>query len=103
MRTRSAVQGRPRRALVVLAGGGRMSDGFAESLMASLVELGIETVYHGREQDPACIAAVALEQDVEAVELCLEGGGGIVLLRDLLRELIQLGRRDIRIVAHRVS
>lgn len=93
----------PRRAVVVLAGGGRTSDGPARGLLESLGKLGVETVYLGREPNARRIATVAVEQRADAVELCLAGAGGVLLLRELLRELIQLGRRDVSIVVHRAS
>jgi hypothetical protein len=38
------------------------------------------------------------------VELCLaRSGGGVLVLRELLRELTELGRRDVSIVVHRVE
>jgi transcription antitermination factor NusA-like protein len=50
------------------------------------------------------IAAVAATQRADAVELCVGSGGGKVpLLRELLRELIRIGRRDVSIVVHRVD
>jgi methylmalonyl-CoA mutase cobalamin-binding domain/chain len=94
---------RPRRAVVVLAGGGGMSDGPARGLLASLGELGVETVYLGREANARRIAAVVVEERADVVELCLAGAGGVLLLRELLRELNQIGRRDVSIVVQRVE
>lgn len=60
-------------------------------------------MYLGREQSPPRIAAVVVEQRADAVELCLAGTGGVLLLRELLHELIQVGRRDVSIVVHRAE
>jgi methylmalonyl-CoA mutase cobalamin-binding domain/chain len=92
---------RPRRAVVVLAGSGRVNDGHARGLAERLGELGVQTRYLGREQSAHRIAAVVVEERADAVELCLAGAGGVLLLRELLRELIQVGRRDVSIVVHR--
>jgi methylmalonyl-CoA mutase cobalamin-binding subunit len=73
----------------------------ARALQASLGELGVETIYLGAEDRAHHIAAVADAEAADAVELCLVGGGGILLLRELLRELIRIGRRDVSIVVHR--
>jgi len=71
------------------------------ALAASLNELGVETIYLGREQRADRIATVVVEERADAVELCLAGCGGVSLLRDLLRELINIGRRDVSIVVHK--
>lgn len=92
---------RPRRSVIVLAGSGRTSDRPVRALAASLGELGVETIYLGREQRADRIATVVVEERADAVEVCLAGSGGVVLLRDLLRELIKIGRRDVSIVVHR--
>jgi hypothetical protein len=56
----------------------------------------------GREQDGRRIAAAAARENADAVEVVLLGGG-VLLLRELLRELIRIGRRDVSIVAHRTE
>ena len=73
----------------------------AEALTQWLGELGIEATYIGREDDPARIAAAVVSVQADAVELCLTGHCGMAMLRDLVRELIKIGRRDVRIVVHR--
>jgi methylmalonyl-CoA mutase cobalamin-binding subunit len=93
---------RPRRSVVVLAGEAASGVGPASALAASLVELGVETTYLGQEENPARIAAAALDLRADAIELCLARGSGVQLLRALLRELTGLGRRDVSIVVHRV-
>ena len=56
----------------------------------------------GREHDAGRIARVAAAEGADAVEVCLDpGAGGVRLLTQLLRELIELGRRDVSIVIHR--
>jgi methylmalonyl-CoA mutase cobalamin-binding subunit len=88
---------------VVLAGSEQTSDRPARGLVERLGELGVETMYLGREQSAHRIAAVVVEERADAVELCLEGLGGVSLLRELLRELIRVGRRDVSIVVHRAG
>ncbi len=95
-------RGRPRRAVVVLSGHPRTGDRAAQALVRSLTELGVETVYLGVEADPCRIAEAVEAERADAVELCLDGGG-VVMLRCLLRELDQLGRRDVSIVVHRMD
>ena len=95
---------RRRRSLVVFAGDLRVGRSQATSLIESLARLGIETAYLGHEHDPGRIAAAALEMQVDAIELCLVGSGrGVPLLRQLLRELIDIGRRDVSIVVHKAE
>jgi methylmalonyl-CoA mutase cobalamin-binding subunit len=73
------------------------------ALTDSLVALGIDPTYVGRQQEASRIAAMALEHEADTIEICLTGSGGVHLLRRLLRELIETGRRDVRIVVHRVA
>jgi methylmalonyl-CoA mutase cobalamin-binding subunit len=87
----------------VLAGTGRTTHRSARALTESLDRLGVETVYLGREGDAARIAAVVVDERADAVEVCLSGGGGVVLLRQLLRELTRAGRRDVSIGVHRIE
>jgi methylmalonyl-CoA mutase cobalamin-binding subunit len=94
--------GRPRRSVVVLAGSGGGGDRSAQALAASLGGLGIETVYLGREENASRIAAVVAAERADAIEMCMAGSRGVLLLRQLLRELIEIGRRDVSIVVHRV-
>lgn len=63
----------------------------------------METVYLGREGNAARIAAVVVDERADAVEVCLTGGGGVMLLRELLRELTYAGRRDVSIGVHRIE
>lgn len=100
---RAGAERRPRRCIVAIAGGGIIDDKPARALAASLVEMGIETIYLGREGDVERIAAAVVNRGADSVELCLSGYGGVVLIRNLLRELIRLGRRDVSIVIHRVK
>jgi methylmalonyl-CoA mutase cobalamin-binding subunit len=87
----------------VFAGDGRTSDLGARALARSLGEAGIEILYLGREASARRIAASARDAHADAVAICLAGVGGIVLLRDLLRELRRLDRREVSIVVHRVQ
>jgi methylmalonyl-CoA mutase cobalamin-binding domain/chain len=94
---------RRRRSLVVLAGQGGVSDRGARALAASLAGAGIESIYLGREGSPARIARAAVAEAADAVELCIAGGGGVLIIRELLRELDRIGRRDVTLVLHRVE
>jgi methylmalonyl-CoA mutase cobalamin-binding subunit len=93
---------RPRRTVVVLAGTARIDDTSARVLTGKLRRLGIEARYLGREEDPRHLAIVAAEQRAETIELCL-AGGGVQFVRQLLRELTEIGRRDVSIVVRRVD
>lgn len=94
----------PRRSVVAFAGDAAASDQPARDLQRSLVELGVEAKYIGREDDAGRIAALAVDEKADAVELCLsEGASGVPLLRQLLRQLVEIGRRDVSIVVHRVK
>lgn len=72
-------------------------------MAASLAGVGIEAVYIGREGNPAQIARAAVSEAADAVELCLAGSGGVLIIRELLRELDRIGRRDVSLVLHRVG
>jgi methylmalonyl-CoA mutase cobalamin-binding subunit len=92
----------PRRSLVVFAGSATASDQPARALERSLVELGVHATYVGREHDACRIVEAVVTESADAVELCLAGGtSGVPLLRELLRNLIAIGRRDVSIVVHR--
>jgi len=89
---------------VVLAASAQAGEGRARALAESLGELGVETTYLGREKSVQRIAAVVADQHADAVELCLaRRGGGVLFLRGLLRELTEIGRREVSIVVHRVD
>lgn len=81
----------------------KIGDAGAEALSRSLEVAGIETVYVGRPGGATEIAALANDLRADSVELCLPHGGGITVLRDLLRELRRLGRPEVGIVVHRVQ
>jgi methylmalonyl-CoA mutase cobalamin-binding subunit len=91
----------PRRAVVVVAGSVQTSERFIQVVTQSLDELGVDATFLGREGDAALIAAAVVAAAPDSVELCLAGGGGVVLLRELLHELIAVGRRDVSIVVHK--
>jgi methylmalonyl-CoA mutase cobalamin-binding subunit len=92
----------PRRSVVVFAGPTTESDEPARVLQRSLRELGVHAKYVGRQDDASRIAEAVVAEGADAVELCLtRGSAGVLLLRELLRELIGLGRRDVSIVVHR--
>jgi methylmalonyl-CoA mutase cobalamin-binding subunit len=93
-----------RRSVVVLAGSARTGERTVRALVDSLGKLGVETRYLGREERVQRIAAVVVEEGADAVEVCLgRSGGGALMLRELLRELTEIGRRDVSIVVHRVE
>lgn len=93
---------RRHRSLVVSVGDARGSDGAARALASALGDVGIETRYLGQQSCAREIALSVVDAEADAVELCLTGGGGVALLRDLLRELTRRDRRGVSIVVHRV-
>ena len=94
---------RQRTSVVVFAGDPRVSDRGAQALASSLSRAGVEVVYLGREPCARRIAARASDARADAVEVCVAGGGAILLLRDVLRELKRLDRPGVSIVVHRVQ
>ena len=94
---------RDRTSLVVVAGDKRTNDEGARTLARSLGEAGIEVFYLGRERNARRIARLAAAERAGAVEVCVADGGAAGLLRELLKELKELNRADIRIVVHRVE
>jgi methylmalonyl-CoA mutase cobalamin-binding subunit len=101
MRTPMAVR-RPRKSLVVVAGT-TTGEHVAHAVGESLREVGIQTCFLGNEDDPRRIAAAIVDERADAVELCLGGACGVLLLRGLFRELAALGRSEVSIVVHRVD
>jgi len=99
---RGTTRRRLRRAVVVMAARPRTGERAAHALVQSLTELGVQTVYLGVESDPCRIAQVVESERADTIELCLDGRGGVLLLRTLLRELDRLGRREVSIVVHRM-
>ena len=93
---------RRRTSVVVLAGDAHVSDRGALALAQALGDAGIDIIYLGRQDSARRIAECVAETPANAVEVCLAGGGGVALLRDLLRELTRLDRREVSIVVHRV-
>jgi methylmalonyl-CoA mutase cobalamin-binding domain/chain len=91
----------PRRSVIVVVGDGTSGELSGRALVSSLRELSIDVVYLGREESASRIAAIAADEQADAVELCMTSGAGVTLLRQLLRALIEIGRRDISIVVHR--
>jgi methylmalonyl-CoA mutase cobalamin-binding domain/chain len=89
--------------VVVFAGQARASDRGAIALASALNESGVEILYLGREPSARRIATYAVEARADAVEVCVAGGGAVILLRDLLRELKRLDRHGVSIVVHRVQ
>lgn len=88
---------------MVATGSGAIGDRQASRLAESLRRLGVDASYAGELDCGRHIAAAAVEAGAHSVELCLHrGGGGIALLRQLLRELDEMGRRDVSIVVHRI-
>ena len=91
-----------RRSLVVLTGDTETGEPPARALAASLRQVGIEALYLGRQDDPRRIAASVVDEQADAIEICLGPRGGVSLLRQLLHELTDAGRRDVTIVVHRM-
>jgi methylmalonyl-CoA mutase cobalamin-binding domain/chain len=94
---------RKRTSVVVFAGEARASDRGAQALTAALSAAGIEILYLGRQSSAREIATCAAEVHADAIEVCVAGGGGVRLLRELLRELNELDRACVSIVVHRVQ
>jgi methylmalonyl-CoA mutase cobalamin-binding subunit len=92
---------RSRRAVVALVGVSDLDAGRGWGVVESLTQLGVQTIYLGAEDSAHRIADAVVRHDADSVELCLIGGRGVLLLRELVRELIQVGRRDASIVLHR--
>jgi methylmalonyl-CoA mutase cobalamin-binding subunit len=93
----------PRRAVVAAAGLRGTHDATVSALAESLTALDIDTICLGPVDSATRIATAVSETQADAVELCLcEGAAGVVIVRDLLRELIKRDRRDVSIVVHRV-
>jgi methylmalonyl-CoA mutase cobalamin-binding domain/chain len=88
---------------VVFAGDTRASDRGAQALASALREAGVEILYLGREPSARRIATCAVDACADAVEVCVAGGGAVVLLRDLLRELKRLDGGGVGIIVHRVQ
>jgi methylmalonyl-CoA mutase cobalamin-binding subunit len=101
--TRLVSAPRARRSLVVLVGNAPLGERHAQALAASLEAGGVETIQLGREHDARRLAALAVEHEADAIEVCVAGARGVPLLHQLLRELIALGRRDVRIVVHNAA
>jgi methylmalonyl-CoA mutase cobalamin-binding subunit len=101
--TRPVAAPHARRSLIVLVGDAARGERHAQALAGSLEATGVETIQLGREEDASRIAALAAEHEADAIELCVAGGRGVPLLHRLLRELIALGRRDVRIVVHNAA
>jgi len=89
--------------VVVFAGDARVSDRAVRALAGSLEAAGVEIVYLGRESSARRIAASAAEARADSVEVCVAGGGAVLLLRALLHELKGVDRREVSIVVHRVQ
>lgn len=94
---------RPRRSLVVLASAGPQWEAPARALTQSLEQLGVQATYLGEEEDAQAIAAAVVHHGADGVDLCLTGGRGVLMLRELLRALVDLGRSDVSIVVHRLN
>jgi methylmalonyl-CoA mutase cobalamin-binding subunit len=92
---------RRRRSVVVVAGDVRTGDARARALATWLDKVGVEATYLGRVDDAVSVAAAVCEQGADTVEVYVAPGGGVLVLRDLLRRLTEVGRRDVSIVVHR--
>lgn len=56
---------------------------------------------HSPRERPARDLVAQLEPD--AVELCVYGRDGVLMVRELMRELDRIGRRDVSIVVRRMD
>jgi methylmalonyl-CoA mutase cobalamin-binding domain/chain len=93
----------PHRSVVVLVGDGPAGDDRAAGFAKSLRDLSVEVIYLGREEIAERIVVAVEEASADAVEVCLAGGGGVPVIRELLRALVRAGRRDVSIVVHRIQ
>jgi methylmalonyl-CoA mutase cobalamin-binding subunit len=94
---------RPQRSLVVLASAGPEWEAPARALTQSLEQLGVQATYLGAGEDAQAIAAAVVHHRADGVELCLTGGRGVLMLLELLRALVDVGRSDVSIVVHRLD
>jgi methylmalonyl-CoA mutase cobalamin-binding subunit len=94
---------RPRRSLVVLASAGPQWEEPARALTQSLEQMGVQATYLGEEEDAQAIAAAVVHHRADGVDLCMTGGRGVLMLLELLRALVELGRSDVSIVVHRLD
>jgi methylmalonyl-CoA mutase cobalamin-binding subunit len=88
--------------LVVAAGVDEPPVRSTATIIESLEGLGIDAVDAGRVDDPSKIAAMAAAEGVDAVELCVPGGGGVLLPRRVMHALTAIGQREVSIVVRRV-
>lgn len=93
---------RPRRSVVVLAGEGSASESDGRALVNSIAAFGVQTHYLGNESNASRIVAAVTRHQADAIDLCVAQPGCVLLLRQLLRELMDAGRRDVSIVVHRI-
>lgn len=87
----------------MVAGYGRVNERGAVALSAELNATGFEALYVGEEQSAHRIAEIAAAENADAIELCLGTHGGVRILRDLVRELDRLSRRQVSVVIHRIG
>jgi methylmalonyl-CoA mutase cobalamin-binding subunit len=88
---------------VVCVGNEASSIEAAQKLTRSLGALGVETQYLGHHDDAEEIATLVAKERADTVELCMAAGAsGVLLLRGLVRRLIEIARRDVSIVIHRI-
>lgn len=94
---------RERTAVLVFVGDGPANDSVARRLAQSLDDVGVRVLYLGRQESARSIARAVVNARADALELCLGRTRGVRLLRELLRELRHLDRRDVSIVIHKIN
>jgi len=67
-------------------------------LCRALRDAGVEVIYGGLFTPPKSVARIAVDEDVDVVALSLLNGAHNVAFPRVLRELIRLGRPDIKVV-----
>ncbi len=88
-----------RKIRVLLAAAGHDGqDRGAKVLALALRDAGMEVIYAGLDRMVERVAAVALQEDVDVVALCVPPGGRLSLSRKLLEALAALGiRNDLKV------
>lgn len=80
--------------MLLAASGHDGQDRGAKTLALALRDAGMEVIFTGLHGTASPVAAVALQENVDAVALCVPPAGRLALPRKLLQSLAALGIRD---------